>query len=71
MTDPVTTTVVSDVKADAAKVETAVKADVTTVESSVSSFWTKVKPWLTHAIAAVGGYIVANVGVVEALIKKL
>lgn len=63
MTDPITT-VVTDVKAEAVKAETA-----------VVSWWTRVKPWLSHMAAVISGYIAANVSavssVVAALIHKL
>jgi hypothetical protein len=60
--------VTSVVSADAAKVTAAVQADVSKVEADASkvvaevkSTWTtKVWPWVTHAAATVGGYLLAH-----------
>jgi hypothetical protein len=66
----------SQAKADVAKVETTVKADVASVETKVTSFWNlTAHPWLTHAGAALAGYVAAHTGIaataVSALLKVL
>ena len=45
-------------------VVTAVKADIssaeTTAKVAVASFWTKIKPYLTHAAAAVAAFVASH-----------
>ena len=70
MTDHVTTAETT-IKTDASKVESAVIGAAQTVETDVESTWAKVKPWLTHILAVISGYLLANASVVAAAVSKL